>query len=131
MSKNRLGAITQSVKILQMMSLISLGSIFSVLALYRYFVDPLGSLLASTTVLLLQMAPLLFLVFGVIFLRSRQIFYLAMVSLLYFTHGVVQLVDPDSRVFGSAELVFALLLCISSAYLVKNLGLGNKVETDN
>lgn len=113
-----------------MVNLISLGSIFSLLALYRFFVDPFGSLLTSTTVLLLQVAPLLFLVFGVIFLRSRQIFYLAMVSLLYFTHGVVQVVDPASRIFGLAEVGFALLLCISSAYLVKKLGLNTKIEAD-
>jgi uncharacterized membrane protein len=119
------------VKILQMLSLISLGSIFSVLALYRYFVDPLASLLASTAVLVLQVAPLLLLVFGVIFLRSRQIFYLAIISLLYFIHGVVQVVDPGSRAFGLAEAVFAILLCVTTSYLVKNLGLSTKVEVNS
>ena len=114
-----------AVKRLQMLSLISLGSIFSVLALYRYFVDPLDTLMVSTAVLLLQVAPLLVLVFGVIFLHSRKIFYLAMVSLLYFMHGIVLMVLPESRAFGLAEVVFALVLCVSASYLVKNLGLTN------
>ena len=105
-----------------MLSLVSLGSVFSVLALYRYFVDPFDSLLISTSMLILQAAPLLVLVFGVVFLRSRQIFYLAMVSLLYFMHGIVLMVLPESRGFGLAEVIFALVLCVSSAYLVKNLG---------
>ena len=113
-----------------MLSLICLGSIFSVLALYRYFVDPLASLLASTAVLFLQVTPLLFLVFGVIYLRSRQIFFLAIISLLYFIHGIVQVVDPGSRAFGFAEVGFALLLCVSASYLVKNLGLNTKIEVD-
>ena len=115
-------ALTHSVKILQMLSLVSLGSIFSVLALYRYFFDPFDSLLISTFMLLLQVAPLLALVFGVVLLRSRQIFYLAMVSLLYFMHGIVLMVLPESRAFGLAEVIFALVLCVSSSYLVKNLG---------
>jgi len=113
----------QSVKVLQMISLVSLGSLFSILALYRYFVDPSDTVLVTTGVLFFQAAPLLVLVFGVIYLRSRRIFYLAMVSLLYFMHGIVQMVFPESRGFGLAEVVFALLLCVSSSYLVKNLGI--------
>jgi len=106
-----------------MLALFSLSSIFSVLALYRFFVDPLNSFSASLSVFLIQVLPLLILVTGLIRLRSRQILVLALVSCLYFTHGILQLISSTSRLFGIAEITFAILLCVSSTYLVRRLKL--------
>lgn len=63
------------------------------------------------------------LVFGLLRLGTRQIFFLAMVSLLYFVHGIVLLVTLESRAFGIAEVIFALILCVSTSYLTRNLGI--------
>ena len=94
--------------VMRMTLLVWLGSLFALLGLQRVFVEPLGSLLATIVVFVVQVAPLL--VVAPLSLRPghRGPLWVCLVTLLYFVHGVWQWSDQATHIFGVFEVIFAI-----------------------
>jgi uncharacterized membrane protein len=105
--------------VLRMTLLIWIGSVFALLGLQRFFVEPLESLPATVAVFIAQVAPLL--IVGPMALRpgARGPLWVCLVMLLYFTHGVWQWSDPTTRAFGVFEVIFSLGAFVSAWILLK------------
>jgi uncharacterized membrane protein len=113
--------VTRAATALRFTLLLWSGSVFALLGLQRFFVDPLSSVPATVAVFITQTAPLL--VVLPIALRSgaRGPLWLCLVMLLYFVHGVWQWNTPDARLFGVFEVIFALGALVTAWVLLKIL----------
>jgi uncharacterized membrane protein len=88
--------------------LVWLGSLFALLGLQRVFVEPLGSLLATIVVFVVQIAPLLIVAPLALRPGARGPLWVCFVTLLYLVHGVWQWSDPATRIFSVFEVIFSL-----------------------
>ncbi len=107
--------------------LVATGSIFALLGLQQFFIDPLSAGAASVaniTWFALQVAPLLIPLIGTLRRNIRATFVLCLASLLYFAHGVVVAYVGQHRLIGVLEIVFALTLCLATTMLVRALAAG-------
>jgi len=97
------------------------GSVFALLGLQRFFVDPLSSVAATVAVFVFQTAPLLIVLPMVLRNGARGPLWLCLVMPLYFVHGVWQWNATDTRLFGIFEVIFALGAFITAWVLLKIL----------
>ena len=104
---------------LQFASLLLIGSLFALTGLRQFFVHPLENSAANLIWCIVQVLPLLIVIPGLLGLKSRSFFFTALISTLYFLHGVLLLVDPADRVMGLFEAGFAIALLSLSVIAVK------------
>ena len=102
-------------------SYICLSSILALTCLRQFFVSPLEDTMANTIWFFIQVAPLILPLSGLLKGSVRSTFLLSLASLLYFMHGVVKVYDGSGVVIGGFEIVFALGLCVSAAFVVRGL----------
>jgi len=104
---------------LRMTLLIWIGSLFALLGLQRFFVEPLTTMVATIAVFIGQVAPLL--VVAPVALRpgARGPLWVCLAMLLYFVHGVWQWGSPSVRLFGILEVVFSLGSFVTAWILLK------------
>ena len=99
--------------------LIWLGSLFALLGLQRFFVEPLPSFAATLGVFVIQLAPLLITAPLVLRPGARGPLWVCLASILYFVHGIWQWIAPDLRIFGVLEVIFSLGLFVTALFLLK------------
>ncbi len=104
---------------LRMALLIWIGSLFALLGMQRFFVEPLGTMLATIAVFVGQVAPLLIVAPVALRHGSRGPLWVCLAMLLYFVHGVWQWSSPNVRLFGILEVVFALGSFVTAWILLK------------
>ena len=114
---------TSAERVWHFLSLLAVGSLFALYGLRRLFVDADGGSPGSLLLLAAQTLPLLVFLPGLLQGSARAAALLSFVSILYFGAGVLTLVDPASRLSGGAELFFATLLFVASAYYARQRGL--------
>lgn len=89
---------------------ILLGSLFAITGVRQFMLDPINKLHLDALWFLLQVAPLLALLPGVMGATRKGFMYCALVSLLYFVHGVMLSTSPELQRLGILEAGFALVL---------------------
>ena len=104
---------------LQFASLLLIGSLFALTGLRQFFVHPLENSATNLIWFIVQVLPLLIVVPGLFALRPRGFLFAALISTLYFVHGVLLSVDPSDRVMGLSEAGFAIALLSLSVIAVK------------
>ncbi len=112
--------------LLQLALLICIGSLFATLGLQRFFVDPIPALSTNLIVFVLQTAPLIAAAIAILRLTKRCAFWSAMVSLVYFIHGVMLLFSIDGRLLGGWETFFALAMFTLSFPLARLIQLAER-----
>ena len=103
------------------LSYFALGSLFALTGLRQFFITPLPDVGPNIIWFAIQVAPLLPTLPGMLAGTIRSICLLCLGSLLYFVHGVVVVYDGSLVLVGSLEIVFALILCGATAFLVRKL----------
>ncbi len=98
-----------------------IGSLVGIIGLRQFFVSPLSDPGVNLVWFIIQMLPLLVPLPGLLRLKVNSTFLLCMGSLLYFVHGILLLFEPELKLFGAFEVLFSVLLCGCSAYLVRQL----------
>jgi uncharacterized membrane protein len=105
--------------------LLWVGSLFALLGLQRFFVEPLASLPATIAVFAGQVTPLLIVLPGALRSGARGPLWVCLVTLLYFVHGVWQWTSPSGRLIGILEVIFAVGAFITAWVLLKLMPRGN------
>jgi len=105
--------------VLRFALLIWMGSLFALLALQRFVIEPLGSPLASAIVFVAQAAPLLVLAPLVIRPGVGSVFWAALIMPLYLIHGVWQGSVIGVRLIGALEVAFALGAFVTAWFLLR------------
>ena len=95
------------------------GSLFALLAMQRFFIEPLPSLPATIAVFIGQVAPLLIVMPGALRPGSRGPLWVCLAMLLYFVHGVWQWSAPNARLIGMLEVLFSVGAFVSAWVLLK------------
>jgi len=113
--------VTRAATALRFTLLLWSGSVFALLGLQRFFVDPLSTFPATLAVFLAQTAPLLLVLPMVLRNGARGPLWLCLVMLLYFVHGVWEWNTPAARLFGIFEVIFALGAFVTAWVLLKIL----------
>lgn len=88
--------------------LLWIGSLFALLGLQRFFIEPLDSLLAGAVVFITQAAPLLLLTRVALRPGPRGPLWVALAMPLYVIHGIWQGSVIGVRLIGTLEVIFAL-----------------------
>jgi len=119
---------------LRLTLLVWLGSLFALLGVERWFIDPLGSLAANAAVFAVQTAPIVAVAALSIRDAARGALWSALVSLVYFVHGVARAAAPAERLSGLIEIAFALGAFVSALLLLRVLpprGAANTAENQS
>jgi uncharacterized membrane protein len=106
--------------ILELVILISAGSLVALMGLQCFLFAPLATPLASGVVFVAQSAPIAAVLPALLARRSRAPLWMALVSLLYFVHGIARVTAPAERVSGAFEIVFALALLAACLALARS-----------
>jgi len=101
--------------------LLWVGSLFALLGMQRFFVEPLASMPLNVAVFIVQVAPLLIVLPMALRPGARGSLWMCLVMLPYFVHGVWQWTSPDTRLIGMLEVVFAVGAFVSAWISVKIL----------
>jgi uncharacterized membrane protein len=120
---------SRAVTALQFTLLLWVGSLFALLGLQRFFVEPLATTAATVTVFAAQTVPLLVLLPVVLRGGARGPLWLCLAMLLYFVHGIWQWHTPAGHLFGIFEVVFALGGFFTSWILLRLLPRGSGITT--
>lgn len=112
---------TRAATALRFTLLVWTGSLFALLGLQRFFVDPLTTFPLTLAVFLVQTAPLLFVLPVALRAGARGPLWLCLVTLIYFVHGVWQWSTPSARLFGILEVIFALGAFVTAWVLLEVL----------
>jgi uncharacterized membrane protein len=96
-----------------------LGSLFGLLGVQRFLLDPLATGLANGTVFVVQIAPIVLVVAALTRNVGRGAFWATMASMIYFCHGVAQAAVPDGRMIGGIEIAVALGVFVSGILLMR------------
>lgn len=97
------------------------GSLFALTGLHQFFLNPDPSLWVNLVWFALQVLPLVIFVPSLMSGAVRSTLMLCLASLLYFVHGVIVCFEPNGGFLGATEIVFALTLCLVTAYIVRKL----------
>ncbi len=97
------------------------GSLIALTGLRQIFMQPLADDSVNMVWFIMQILPLLLTLPGVLRLTVNSTLMLCLVSLLYFTHGVLIVFDADTRLIGALEIVFSIGLCAVTAWMVRQL----------
>ena len=100
---------------------VMLGSLIGVTGLRQFLVDPIPVASINAIWFFLQILPLLLCLPSAMRGSLKGMFFLCLVSILYFVHGVLTIFDPALFYWGAAELFFALALCGITALYVRKL----------
>lgn len=100
---------------------IMIGSLLGVTGLRQFFIDPLPTTALNTIWFFVQALPLLLCLPSALRGQLKGMFFLCLVSTLYFIHGVLNVFDPTMFYWGAAEIFFALALCGITALYVRKL----------
>jgi uncharacterized membrane protein len=99
--------------------LLWVGSLFALLGMQRFFIDPLPSLPSTIAVFIGQVALLLIVMPGALRPGSRGPLWVCLVMLLYFVHGVWQWSSPSGRLIGMLEVLFSIGAFVTAWVLLK------------
>lgn len=118
---------TPGERIWHFLTLIAVGSLFAVYGL-GFLAGDGGT--GAMLLLAAQTLPLLAFVPSLLTGSARAAALLSFVSILYFGAGVLTIVDPERRAEGSAELFFATLLFVASAYYARQRGVRDAARAE-
>ncbi|NIP16581.1 MAG: DUF2069 domain-containing protein [Pseudomonadales bacterium] len=104
---------------LQLACLLLIGSLFAINGLRQFFVEPLNTPHVNLIWFLIQVLPLLAVLPGTLKNRYRSYVFAALVSTLYFIHGVLLAATADLRAFGVWEAGFAVSLLVAASYAAR------------
>ena len=104
---------------LRMTLLLWVGSLFALLGMQRFFVEPLPSVPATIAVFIGQVAPLLIVTPGALRTGSRGPLWVCLAMLLYFVHGVWQWTSPNAHLIGFLEVIFSVATFVTAWILLK------------
>jgi uncharacterized membrane protein len=110
------------VKGLQFLCLLAAGSLFAVTGLRQFFVEPLDDAVSNAVWFLLQAAPVLLVVPGMLRNSRRGYFYAILAASLYFIHGTMEAATADQRALALWETAFAVGLIASASLAMRRLG---------
>jgi uncharacterized membrane protein len=96
-----------------------MGSLFALIGLQRFFIDPLGSATANLVLFFAQVLPLLVLAPSVAAGRPTAYFWGSLASTLYLVHGVLQVTALETRILGVFGIVFAVGWFVTSVLGLK------------
>lgn len=105
----------------QLLALLLIGSLFALTGLRQFFVQPLATPLANVSWFVIQVAPLLAILPGVLRATGRGFFYAILAAMLYFIHGVMEAATPELRALALWEIGFATGLVAVGAYAMRRL----------
>ena len=103
------------------LTFIMVGSLLGITGLRQFFIDPLPTTTLNAVWFFIQVLPLLLCLPSALRGQLKGMFFLCLVSTLYFIHGVLNVFDPALFYWGAAELFFALGLCGITALYVRKL----------
>jgi uncharacterized membrane protein len=109
------------VKGLQFLSLLCVGSLFALTGLRQFFMQPLAGSFTNTVWFLIQVAPLLLILPGVLRISARGFFFAILAAMLYFIHGVMEAATPALRTWALWEVGFATALITVSSLAMRRL----------
>jgi uncharacterized membrane protein len=104
------------------LTLVSIGSLFSVFALLRLFADEPAGSVGSVVLLAAQTLPLLVFVPPLLAASARAGALLGFIAPLYAVGAIMTLVDPEQRLAGGAELFFSLTLFLAATLFARERG---------
>lgn len=104
---------------LQLLCLVMIGSLFAVNGLRQVFIEPLATPHVNLIWFLIQVLPLLAVLPGTLKHRYRSYVFAALVSTLYFIHGVLLAATADLRALGVLEAGFAVSLLVAASYAAR------------
>jgi uncharacterized membrane protein len=107
---------------LQFLSLGLIGSLFALTGLRQFFVTPLPGAVTNLLWFLAQVLPLLLVLPGILRLRARAFFFAALISMLYFIHGILLTTTPEMRTVGLWEVALAMLMVLVGSFGTRQLG---------
>lgn len=100
---------------LQFLALLLIGSLFAITGLRQFFVEPLDDAFSNLAWFVLQVAPLLLVLPGVLRGGQRGYFYAILAASLYFIHGTMEAATADQRALAFWETGCAVgLITIAS-----------------
>ncbi|MBX3705876.1 MAG: DUF2069 domain-containing protein [Pseudomonadales bacterium] len=105
-----------------LLALMLIGSLFALTGLRQFFVEPLANPLPNTLWFVLQVAPLLVVLPGVLRGSGRGFFYAMLAAMLYFIHGVMQAATPGLRTLALWEVGFSVALIATGWVAMKRTG---------
>ena len=103
------------------LTFIMMGSLIGVTGLRQFIVDPIPVASVNAIWFFLQILPLLLCLPSAMQGKLKGMFFLCLVSILYFVHGILIIFDPSLFYWAVAELFFALALCVITALYVRKL----------
>ena len=107
---------------LQFLCLIVIGSLFAITGLRQFFVTPLAATGPNLLWFVVQVLPLLLILPGILQLKVRSYFFAALIGMLYFVHGVLQIATPEMRTMGFWEIGLSMCLVLAGTYGTRQLG---------
>lgn len=110
-----------NVRRLQLLSVGFAGSIFVLIGLRLFFIDPAPNPSANIVWLWVLGAPVVLVVPGMLRLAPRSYLLAALAGMFYFCHGVWLAVAPDLRAFGAWEAGFAVALVATATLALRAL----------
>jgi uncharacterized membrane protein len=106
---------------LQLGCLLLIGSLFALTGLRQFFLEPLPTPSINALWFFIQVLPLLGVVPGILMLGARSFLIAALISTLYFVHGVLLVATPELRSLGLWEAAFSVGLLMAGSYAARNL----------
>ena len=103
------------------LTFVMIGSLIGVTGMRQFFVEPLPNPSVNAIWFVLQILPLLLCLPAAMRGQLKGMFFLCLVSTLYFIHGVLIVFDPALFYWAVAELFFSLALCGITALFVRKL----------
>ena len=100
-------------------SYVCMGSLLAITGVRQFMIEPFEPAWLNATWFFVQILPLLVTLPALMSGSLRGTFVLCMASLLYFVHGTMVIFEPELRVLGIIEAVFALGLCAATSYIVR------------
>ncbi len=110
-----------SLRGIQFLCLLAIGSLFALTGLRQFFMEPLANPGPNTLWFVIQVSPLLAVLPGILRQSARSYLLAALAAMLYFCHGVLVAITPDLRTFGFWEVGFALGLVLFASFAVRHL----------
>lgn len=101
--------------------LLLMGSLLALTGLRQFFIEPLATTRSNIIWFVIQVAPLVVIIPGLLRMHYRSAFYAILVASLYFIHGVLLAVGESLRLLGFTEVGISLALILTATYLLRGL----------
>ena len=102
-------------------SYISLGSLIGLFGVNTFFVEPAASQATQFAIFAAYTLPIVVCLPGLIRLGLVSTFCLCMLTMVFFTQGVVLAYEEPASLFAWAEIVLSLALCTTTAFLLRHI----------